>query len=637
MKRMRWSRWALGLLAVVLMAGVQAQSGASATSVGVRAAVAAADPALVELGRRLYRQGLAADGQPLVALRGSGLPASGEAVACVNCHRNSGLGAVEGNNVVPPITGRYLFELDGHAVVQQNIRGVKAFNQRHEPYDETSVALALRGGRHVSGRELDPLMPRYQIDDASLKALLAYLRQLSATRSPGVQDKSLRLATVITPEVDAERRRVFIDTVSAAVRQKNGTVVHGGRSMASAAEMLLRTERRWEHEFWELSGPSETWAEQLQARYAQTPVFALLSGLGGAQWAPVHQFCERQALPCWFPSVDQPPPESETDHYSVYFSRGLWLEADVLLQRWRQAGKQAPHRVLLVQGHPAQAPVFDGLQTSLVDSGIRVERLRADAADPAPLRAALRGLKRGDAAVLWLRPTQVEPLAESLHDLAAGPAGGARLVWSDTLLRSQPPALPAPWLAASEVVSPYLPSAQRDAALSYFRQWLQINRLPVVDEVLQSEAYFALTFFNDMQVEMLDNLHRDYLLDRAEAMLTQREASRAEDESREQTAVAVNRGMRAGMNGQVIQRRLATRPLPGRMPRMPQVQAPSDAEAAAIPGMTQRAEGTTVYPRLSLAPGQRHAAKGAQVLRYEPATSADAAPRVQVVSDWFIP
>ena len=61
-------------------------------------------------GKRIYRDGLLASG---AALRGErfGAPALvGQGAACVQCHRRSGMGMVEGQIVIPPISGRFLFK-----------------------------------------------------------------------------------------------------------------------------------------------------------------------------------------------------------------------------------------------------------------------------------------------------------------------------------------------------------------------------------------------------------------------------------------------------------------------------------------------------------------------------------------------
>jgi len=40
-------------------------------------------------------------------------------------------------------------------------------------------------------------------------------------------------------------------------------------------------------------------------------VFALVSGLGGAEWGPVHRFCESQRIPCLLPNLETPPDAGE--------------------------------------------------------------------------------------------------------------------------------------------------------------------------------------------------------------------------------------------------------------------------------------------------------------------------------------
>ena len=183
----------------------------------------------------------------------------------------------------------------------------KSFNQRHDPYAIDSFANALRLGRHESGRDLDALMPHYVLGDTEVLALASYLRRLSNSWSPGVSDQQVRLATVITPDVDPERKRIFLAMVNGIVAQKNGNMVHGQRTMSSGAEMVLQTDRAWAMQVWELQGAPDSWRAQLDRFQAAQPVFAIASGLGAGNWAPVHGFCEQQKLPCWFPSVGAVP------------------------------------------------------------------------------------------------------------------------------------------------------------------------------------------------------------------------------------------------------------------------------------------------------------------------------------------
>jgi cytochrome c553 len=65
----------------------------------------------VATGRRIYMEGILANGAPLTAVRAGDIAVSGAAAACVNCHHRSGMGAVEGDIQIRPITGNYLFHI----------------------------------------------------------------------------------------------------------------------------------------------------------------------------------------------------------------------------------------------------------------------------------------------------------------------------------------------------------------------------------------------------------------------------------------------------------------------------------------------------------------------------------------------
>ena len=128
--------------------------------------------------------------------------------------------------------------------------------------------------------------------------------------------------------------------------------------MSSGAEMVLQTDRSWDMQVWQLQGKPSTWGAQLLRLQAEHPVFALASGLGAGNWESVQRFCEQQALPCWFPSVAAVPAQSS--FYSVYFSRGAALEAEVLATSLTAGGKRGK----LLQVY-ADAGVADSAVTAM--------------------------------------------------------------------------------------------------------------------------------------------------------------------------------------------------------------------------------------------------------------------------------
>jgi hypothetical protein len=603
------------------------------------------DPQLIEQGRRLYLDGVRSDGQPLVGLRLDGqVRLAGAAAACALCHRRSGLGAVEGPNQISPISGRYLFDQDRRALVNMNLRARKSFNQRHEPYTLDTLAQALRSGRHESGRALDPLMPRYELGDTDVLALASYLRRLSNAWSPGVADKQVSLATIITPDVDPERKRIFLATLNGIVAQKNGNLIHGQRTMSSGAEMALQTDRSWDMQVWELSGPPASWRAQLERLYAVKPVFAVASGLGAGDWAPVHGFCEQRGVPCWFPSVAAVPAASPGDFYSVYFSRGIQLEADVLARHLDSLAEavRKPGRVLQVAGDDGvAAPAVAALRTQLADGPYKTSEFRLGA-HAGTLAGQLAALGANDSVVFWLTPTQLKAL-ERL------PVPKAKVYVSASLGGGDKLPLAGAWRAAARMVYPYQLPELRQRGMTVFREFMRIRHLAVEDELLQSEVYFALNYLNDTLVDMLDNVHRDHLLERGENMLSLREAAKAEDEMRELSLPKSN--LIAGhvkplreMPQRMVIPRAVPRPAPAAVVvpvrgvgALAAAAADADANSTNGDAAVARASGapqsTNAYPRLSLGQSQRHASKGAYIVRFGGAAGAE----LQAESDWIIP
>ena len=63
------------------------------------------DQNLVEIGRKVYQEGLLADGTPVKAFVLGDIEVSGSQFTCLNCHRRSGLGGPEGTKFVLPVNG----------------------------------------------------------------------------------------------------------------------------------------------------------------------------------------------------------------------------------------------------------------------------------------------------------------------------------------------------------------------------------------------------------------------------------------------------------------------------------------------------------------------------------------------------
>ena len=479
---------------------------AAATAAHAATDDGAAQAAAAERGRRIYVEGLLHDGTSLTARTEQGTALSGGAAACIQCHRASGMGSVEGNVRIQPITGRYLFPETGDLTManMDGIRG-KTLNRSHAPYDDALLERTLSKGIDASGRGLNALMPRYALSTRDIADLRAYLAGLSTAYSPGASKDTIRFAVVVTPDVAPARRQVFLDMLQAAVVTKNSSTLPRKRYMTMAANFVTQTERRWDVAVWSLEGPPSSWAAQLEARHRAAPVFALLSGLAEGTWEPVQDFAAKEHLPIWFPSLAAPPKVPANG--ALYFSRGVMLEADVLASHLSQ-GSQATERavVQIYANDTPGAQAAERLKQSWRGAPGRLQDIVVNAGDEQALRAAVGKAPTDADLVLWLGG----PALKALDGLQPSPRPERRVYLSRSLNPTTEP-LFEPLLPSVRWVYPYELPRLRQANLAYLHSWLKLKNIPLVDEEMQSELFLSLNLMTDTLQDLIDNLYRDYL------------------------------------------------------------------------------------------------------------------------------
>jgi len=181
-----------------------------------------ASPQDIELGKRIYREGVLPSGTLLTAQARNGVVRRGAQAACVNCHRRSGLGSSEGGKVVRPIAGAMLYHAPAAAGLRAPSRGLSG----RTLYTDALLAKAVREGVDASGRVLDLLMPRYALNDDDTRALVTYLKSLSSDPSPGATQDSIHFATIITPGVLPAKRKTMLHVLRAFFRANNARTRH---------------------------------------------------------------------------------------------------------------------------------------------------------------------------------------------------------------------------------------------------------------------------------------------------------------------------------------------------------------------------------------------------------------------------
>jgi hypothetical protein len=484
---------------------------------------ASAGPSIQPPGASIYVDGLLPSGAPLVGVRQDGADVLGSDAACVNCHQRSGLGSREGEIYIPPITGDYLYHSHAHNGDEPALPYVEGMHGNREPYTEASLARAIREGVDPGGRSLNYLMPRFALSDADMASLLGYLRELSVRRTPGVTDSTLHFATVITPDADPSKRAGMLDVLQHYVAEKNSFPLGPTPRMWASgkteySKSMYMANRHWQLHVWELTGPPSGWRAQLDQHLRDEPVFAVLSGLGGNTWGPVHDFCEQQALPCLFPNVEVPV-SADGDFYSVYFSDGVLLEAQLIAHQLLGAPKEPATRIVqqLYRAGDVGEIAARALADALHGSGIEVRKhpLSADGSQ-GRLRQLVESIGKSDTLVLWLRARDITALSEE-------PTSPSRVYLSGLMGGLEDMPLASAWRTHSELTYPLDLPAKRGVRLDYPLGWFAFRHIPVVAEQVQIDTYLACSLLTDvLHHDMADNISRPYLIEQLQHMLERR-------------------------------------------------------------------------------------------------------------------
>jgi len=473
-------------------------------------------------GKRLYWAGIGADGAPIRGVTQGDVEITGAQFSCVSCHRPSGFGTSEGGNYMPPIIGEVLF----NARTPDRNRNFKELYQEVQPpgfwarvrqprvrpaYDEAALARALRNGVDPGGHEFDPIMPRYDLSDADVANLAAFLRTLSDEISPGVDGRDIHFATIIGPGADPDEADAMLRTMVLFFAWMNKDTegdTHNPTFSPNYRSNFISAYRYWRLHVWRLEGPPATWRAQLEAKYAGQPVFATVSGLVEGPWDEIGAFCDEARLPCIFPNAELPSPGEGRYGYSVFFNRGLALEAEAL---GLHLGDQdaAPGRVVQFHGpgpegeRPARA--FEAAMARVLP-GVPVETVAYT--DAAGLTEALAQAADVDVLAVWPRDMDA-----ALAVLAEAAPGAARLYLPSAAKDRALAALPPGVMARTRLIWPYDKPGGYHPRKFRIRGWMHSRRLEVNHPRIQLQTYYALTMAQYSLLHMIDDFYRDYMLE----------------------------------------------------------------------------------------------------------------------------
>jgi ABC-type branched-subunit amino acid transport system substrate-binding protein len=318
------------------------------------------------LGRQIYLRGSGASGEPIIAMLGDSdvsVPAS--SLPCVNCHGEDGTGRPEGGIAPSDITWEAL----------SKPYGVQARSgRRHPPYDERSLARAIRQGIDPAGNRLLTVMPQFRISDADIENLIAYLKRIRTYQDPGLTEGTIRVGMMLpfpgpqraAAEGAAALIRAYFEEVNA-----NGGIYN--------RKIELR--------------PIEPEQEALLAGTGDSEPFVLLSPFVWGEHSRVIGEAEQKEIPVVAPVTQVIQPGLR---YTFYLVAGLNEQASVL----------ADYAVnsLLHPGDPVTIVHSEDGTLSEIAKGIGQ---RLEAAGVRPRTIAYDGQLKPEAVVQTLRRTDV--------------------------------------------------------------------------------------------------------------------------------------------------------------------------------------------------------------------------------------
>jgi hypothetical protein len=472
------------------------------------------------LGERMYREGILPSGEPMQAVVSGDVPVAGTAFTCVSCHVRSGVGSFEGGIVTHATNGAKLalpryWKFPNLSPEERKELRLQTPEAR-PAYTDQTLAHVLQTGIDPTGRELNPAMPRYHLEDQDMAILIHYLRALSATPSPGVDGSTIRFATVVTEEVSPEDQEAMLVPMNNYVARHNQYSAGFGNRMylGVGGNEMSGSYRKLALSVWRLKGPPETWGHQLETHLAKDPVFALLGGISYGDWAPIHAFCERQKLPCLLPITDFPV-VSDTDWYTQYFSKGYYQEGQAAARYLRSLDDPLlASRVLqIIQAGPEGRDLSAGFRETWQELGqgavkeIRLEK--GEAVSASTLQAVVQR-EKPTAILLWTGP---ESFA-ALEGLAGQGDPPGFMFMSSRLLGAKIYGLPMKARAFTWFTYPYR-DPKDEPNVSKYANTLMAGLTRRNSETRISTRVFSLIqVLRQGLIDMDRNFYRDNFMDR---------------------------------------------------------------------------------------------------------------------------
>jgi ABC-type branched-subunit amino acid transport system substrate-binding protein len=140
-------------------------------------------------GKHIYFEGTSPSGGTITAYIGEErVQLPGSAATCASCHGPDGRGRPEAGVIPSDITWGNLMKSYGHSHLM---------GRKHPAFTEASLKRCILNGYDPAGNRLDASMPTYSMSAEDINALVAYMKRLETDFDPGLEEKSIRIGTML--------------------------------------------------------------------------------------------------------------------------------------------------------------------------------------------------------------------------------------------------------------------------------------------------------------------------------------------------------------------------------------------------------------------------------------------------------
>jgi ABC-type branched-subunit amino acid transport system substrate-binding protein len=140
-------------------------------------------------GKQIYLEGTRPGGGKIMAYVGKErIQLPGSAATCGSCHGPDGRGRPEAGRIPSDITWDHLMKPYGHS---------HPLGRKHPAFTEASLKRSILNGVDPGVNPLDPSMPTYAMSVEDINDLIAYMKRIQTDFDPGLEEKRIRIGTMM--------------------------------------------------------------------------------------------------------------------------------------------------------------------------------------------------------------------------------------------------------------------------------------------------------------------------------------------------------------------------------------------------------------------------------------------------------